>query len=133
MVTSIAEQVQEFVRKKMNNANDVNENRAALLVIRMFILENIISVFSFLSSVCFVCAGQNFYIELSNKLEPTLRGYKQMSVDANLCELVVKLTVILVKVILINVLRELEVSSFSLSLSLGLWSNEYRSIFCRCS
>lgn len=50
--------------------------------------------------VCFVCAGQNFYIELSNKLEPTLRGYKQMSVDANLCELVVKLTVILVKVFL---------------------------------
>jgi hypothetical protein len=49
--------------------------------------------------VCFVCAGQNFYTELSNKLEPTLRGYKQMSVDANLCELVVKLTVILVKVI----------------------------------
>jgi len=49
--------------------------------------------------VCFVCAGQNFYIELSNKLEPTLRGYKQMSVDANLCELVVKLTCILVKVI----------------------------------
>jgi hypothetical protein len=49
--------------------------------------------------VCFVAAGQNFYIELSNKLEPTLRGYKQMSVDANLCELVVKLTCILVKVI----------------------------------
>jgi hypothetical protein len=33
-VTSIAEQVQEFVRKKMNNANEINENRAALLVIR---------------------------------------------------------------------------------------------------
>jgi hypothetical protein len=50
--------------------------------------------------VCFVCAGPNFYTELSNKLEPTIRGYKQMSVDANLCELVVKLTCILVKVIL---------------------------------
>ncbi|CAF0732022.1 unnamed protein product [Adineta steineri] len=80
VVTVIAEQVQEFVRNKMANPNDVNENRAALLVI-----------------LCFVCAGQNFYTELSNKLEPTLRGYKQMSVDANLCELVVKLTCILVK------------------------------------
>ncbi|CAF1149527.1 unnamed protein product, partial [Adineta ricciae] len=80
VVTSIAEHVQEFVRKKMSNPNDINENRAALLVI-----------------LCFVCAGQNFYTELSNKLEPTLRGYKQMSVDANLCELVVKLTCILVK------------------------------------
>ena len=36
MVTNIAEQVQEFVRKKMSNPNDINENRAALLVIRMF-------------------------------------------------------------------------------------------------
>ncbi len=36
MVTSIAEQVQDFVRKKMSNPNDINENRAALLVIRMF-------------------------------------------------------------------------------------------------
>ncbi|UJR25716.1 hypothetical protein I4U23_007067 [Adineta vaga] len=80
VVASIVEQVQDFVRKKMSNPNDVNENRAALLVI-----------------LCFVCAGQNLYTELSNKLEPTLRGYKQMSVDANLCELVVKLTCILVK------------------------------------
>ncbi|CAF4787308.1 unnamed protein product, partial [Rotaria sp. Silwood1] len=80
VVTSIAEQVQDFVRKKMGNPNDVNENRAALLVI-----------------LSFICVGQNFYTELSNKLEPTLRGYKQMSVDANLCELVVKLTCILVK------------------------------------
>ncbi len=97
MVTSIAEQVQEFVRKKMNNPNEVNDNRAALLVIRMFSRSFCFNLDLFL--VCFVCAGQNFYIELSNKLEPTLRGYKQMSVDANLCELVVKLTVILVKVI----------------------------------
>ncbi|CAF4880704.1 unnamed protein product [Rotaria socialis] len=82
VVANVAETVQEFVRKKMGNPNDVNENRAALLVI-----------------LCFICAGQNFYTELSNKLEPTLRGYKQMSVDANLCELVVKLTCILVKVI----------------------------------
>ncbi|CAF4450596.1 unnamed protein product, partial [Rotaria socialis] len=80
VVANVAETVQEFVRKKMGNPNDVNENRAALLVI-----------------LCFICAGQNFYTELSNKLEPTLRGYKQMSVDANLCELVVKLTCILVK------------------------------------
>jgi hypothetical protein len=36
VVTSIAEQVQEFVRKKMGNPNDINENRAALLAIRMF-------------------------------------------------------------------------------------------------
>ncbi len=36
MVTNIAEQIQEFVRKKLSNPNDVNENRAALLVIRMF-------------------------------------------------------------------------------------------------
>lgn len=76
--------------------------------------------------VCFVCAGQNFYIELSNKLEPTLRGYKQMSVDANLCELVVKLTVILVKVYLPFALTTKQSSSLFLS---GLWSNEYRSIF----
>jgi hypothetical protein len=40
MVTSIAEQVQDFVRKKMSNPNDVNENRAALLVIRMFFIIN---------------------------------------------------------------------------------------------
>lgn len=36
VVTSIAEQIQDFVRKKLGNANDVNENRAALLVIRTF-------------------------------------------------------------------------------------------------
>lgn len=83
----------------MKNPTDVNENRAALLVIRKcdravrFSCHDACSVL-----VCFVCAGQNFYTELSNKLEPTLRGYKQMSVDANLCELVVKLTCILVKV-----------------------------------
>ena len=85
----------------MSNPNDVNENRAALLVIRMFyyfFLHSLYNIHTYL--VCFVCAGQNFYTELSNKLEPTLRGYKQMSVDANLCELVVKLTCILVKVII---------------------------------
>jgi len=98
VVTNIAEQIQEFVRKKLSNPNDVNENRAALLVIRMFTF--LLNFFQYIhiSLVCFICAGQNFYIELSNKLEPTLRGYKQMSVDANLCELVVKLTCILVKV-----------------------------------
>ena len=37
VVTSIAEQIQEFVRKKLSNANEINENRAALLVIRMFL------------------------------------------------------------------------------------------------
>jgi hypothetical protein len=36
VVTSIAEQVQEFVVKKLNNPSEINENRAALLVIRMF-------------------------------------------------------------------------------------------------
>ncbi|CAF3785120.1 unnamed protein product, partial [Rotaria sp. Silwood1] len=80
VVTSIAEQVQDLVRTKMRNPYNVNENRAVLLVI-----------------LCFICVGQNFYTELSNKIEPTLRGYKQMSVDANLCELVIKLTCILVK------------------------------------
>lgn len=68
--------------------------------------------------------GQNFYTELSNKVEPTIRGYKQMSVDANLCELVVKLTCILVKVIKI-----LFYSIVSINFIKGLWSNEYRSIF----
>ncbi|CAF2888630.1 unnamed protein product [Rotaria sp. Silwood2] len=80
VVTSTAEQLQDFIRKKISDPYNVNENRAALLVI-----------------LCFICVGQNFYTELSNKLEPTLRGYKQMSVDANLCELVIKLTCILVK------------------------------------
>ncbi|CAF3761391.1 unnamed protein product [Rotaria sp. Silwood1] len=42
--------------------------------------------------VCLICVGQNFYTELRSKLEPTLRGYKQMSIDADLCELVIKLT-----------------------------------------
>jgi hypothetical protein len=84
----------------MSNPNDINENRAALLVIRMLQLYFVLFIKQIhIYLVCFVCAGQNFYTELSNKLEPTLRGYKQMSVDANLCELVVKLTVILVKVI----------------------------------
>lgn len=85
----------------MSNAEDINENRAALLVTRMFEREGIFHRIkrNLGVLVCFVCAGQNFYIELSNKLEPTLRGYKQMSIDANLCELVVKLTVILVKVL----------------------------------
>jgi hypothetical protein len=84
----------------MSNPNDINENRAALLVIRMLQLYFVLFIKQiYIYLVCFVCAGQNFYTELSNKLEPTLRGYKQMSVDANLCELVVKLTVILVKVI----------------------------------
>ncbi|CAF1263584.1 unnamed protein product [Rotaria sp. Silwood1] len=35
--------------------------------------------------VCLICVGQNFYTELRSKLEPTLRGYKQMSIDADLC------------------------------------------------
>jgi hypothetical protein len=85
----------------MSNPNDINENRAALLIIRMYFTNSLFASLIFLNMnlVCFVCAGQNFYLELSNKLEPTLRGYKQMSVDANLCELVVKLTCILVKVI----------------------------------
>ena len=52
----------------------------------------------FLNLVCFICAGQHFYTELSNKLEATLRGYKQTSIDSNFCELLVKLTCLLVKV-----------------------------------
>jgi hypothetical protein len=121
VVTNIAEQIQEFVRKKLSNPNDVNENRAALLVIRMFTFILKVFFFEYISLVCFVCAGQNFYIELSNKLEPTLRGYKQMSVDANLCELVVKLTCILVKVNSLLIFKLfLRILFF-----LGLWSNEY--------
>ncbi|UJR07918.1 hypothetical protein I4U23_012201 [Adineta vaga] len=80
VVQNLVAEIQIFVRQKMSNPNAINENRAALLVI-----------------LCFICAGQNFYTELSNKLETTLRGYKQMSVDPNLCELLVKLTCLLVK------------------------------------
>lgn len=37
VVNKIADQLQEFVRKKLCNPHDINENRAALLATRKFL------------------------------------------------------------------------------------------------